>query len=456
MVDDRTAIYKQHRISVHGFGPLREIVDFAIRDLVCIIGEQSAGKSTLAKLIYYCRDIRNEFIILLQSSTLTQLENVEDVLAEFNHRLQARFVSLYGGVERFKAFTVVYHYSPLHSMTMAKEAESTSLNFIFSESLQSRMENIIFEQLADLQSGAATPSIPLSIPAISELISYQPLARRAARELFYDDYHLIYVPAGRGLISRRLFVGYLSHSGHSRASYSEQEPDDGVDFLTRIYFDYVRTVRDAWERLQEDISYMDREENFHAFELRSLLNFIIKGEYKVTQGEEYITIRDGSDVPLAFTSSGQQELLWISNILQYLTFTHSKCFIIIEEPEAHLFSKGQSDLVSALAMFINITGSQLFLTTHSPYIMISLSNLLFAGTLDSAETKEAVEAIIPGIQHLQVEQAAGLLIGNGTTINILDHSIASLDVAKLDFVSEYLADIFEELLAAGRGRFSRE
>ena len=442
----------QHSISIQDFGPLREIENFPIRNLVCIIGEQSVGKSTLAKLIYYCRDIRNEFSGLLAQGSRVGYEDVTSFHRTLGRRLRSKFFNIYGLIEQYSAFTVTYHYSPEHWVVLQKTSDDGQLEIHFSPVLKESMDSVIAEAAKSATGDAAQPLglIRHGIRPGEGQSDFKALEERIAQELFYDDFHLIYVPAGRGLMSRRLFVGYLAQSTLSSASFGERESFDVVDALTRIYFDYIRTIRESWERLQGAISVMDQEQFFDAFQLRDLLAAILKGEYRSIGGDEYIATSVGKEIPIAFTSSGQQELLWISNILLYLTFTHDKCFIVIEEPEAHLFTKGQSELVNALAMFMNITGSQLFLTTHSPYIIIALSNLLYAGTLAETDAVDEVAEIIPKMQHLQMHQTCGMLISNGKLIDILDTRVSSIDVARLDYVSEYLADIFEELLVVGR------
>jgi ABC-type sugar transport system ATPase subunit len=49
------------RLIVKNFGPLKDI-DIEVREMVCLIGKQATGKSTLAKLlaIFECKDVRKK------------------------------------------------------------------------------------------------------------------------------------------------------------------------------------------------------------------------------------------------------------------------------------------------------------------------------------------------------------------------------------------------------------
>jgi hypothetical protein len=54
----------------------------------------------------------------------------------------------------------------------------------------------------------------------------------------------------------------------------------------------------------------------------------------------------------------------------------------IEEPELNLFPLSQKKLVNLLVKNILSTGDSLVLTTHSPYILTSLNNILFASLIE--------------------------------------------------------------------------
>ena len=67
-------------------------------------------------------------------------------------------------------------------------------------------------------------------------------------------------------------------------------------------------------------------------------------------------------------------------------------FVIIEEPEAHLYPKMQKEIIDFIVNFMNMTNSSILITTHSPYILTSTNNLLYAGKLKE-NYKEKIEII---------------------------------------------------------------
>ena len=56
-------------------------------------------------------------------------------------------------------------------------------------------------------------------------------------------------------------------------------------------------------------------------------------------------------------------------------------FLIIEEPEAHIYPLLQKRVMEFIALFTNMRDSGVFITTHSPYILTVANNLYYAGVL---------------------------------------------------------------------------
>ena len=68
------------------------------------------------------------------------------------------------------------------------------------------------------------------------------------------------------------------------------------------------------------------------------------------------------------------------NLLFYYLLEGKPSCIILEEPEAHLYPDSQKYMAEALATFAHV-GSQVIVTTHSPYILGEFNNLLYAAEI---------------------------------------------------------------------------
>jgi hypothetical protein len=75
--------------------------------------------------------------------------------------------------------------------------------------------------------------------------------------------------------------------------------------------------------------------------------------------------------------------------------------LIIDEPEMSLHPEGQAKLLEALAMLANL-GVRVLLTTHSPYFMAHLNNLIASDPASGARKKRQAK-------HLYMQDSAAFL-----------------------------------------------
>lgn len=154
---------------------------------------------------------------------------------------------------------------------------------------------------------------------------------------------------------------------------------------------------------------------------------------------------NGERVDLTEASSGFQSLIPMIFVIEETSERNNQLFII-EEPELNLYPTTQKKLVEYLAG--KTDKNSLILTTHSPYILSSLDNLIQAGNVvkKHPELKDEVEKIIPAKYHLNYEDVKVYFVADGTARLIMNEELQSIDVSELDVVSEDLNADFEKLL----------
>ncbi len=158
-----------------------------------------------------------------------------------------------------------------------------------------------------------------------------------------------------------------------------------------------------------------------------------------------INLPNGERVDLTEASSGFQSLIPMIFVIEETSERNNQLFII-EEPELNLYPTTQKKLVEYLAG--KTDKNSLILTTHSPYILSSLDNLIQAGNVvkKHPELKDEVEKIIPAQYHLNYEDVKVYFVADGTARLIMNEELQSIDVSELDVVSEDLNADFEKLL----------
>ena len=229
---------------------------------------------------------------------------------------------------------------------------------------------------------------------------------------------------------------------NQRESYT---PFDIIDAPTRNYIAQVSRVRNG--ALKIDIS-----DSIMEF-ISALSIKILKGTYAYVNHNDYIQLDGHKRVPLSYSSSGQQEVVWLLNLLFTYAAIHQKSFVIIEEPETHLHPDAQYLLTQYIAAFRNNTSSRIFITTHSPYVLSSFNNLFYAGKcgLETANA-EAVNSVIPAHCWLDAKDFSAYIMENASIRDIKDEELAMIDIAELDAVASKQDTEYEKLLNIAKGR----
>jgi hypothetical protein len=101
------------------------------------------------------------------------------------------------------------------------------------------------------------------------------------------------------------------------------------------------------------------------------------------EGDVLLIHSDGRTVPSLFSSSGQQELVYLLLLMEKLPeirFIYGKmASLFIEEPSAHLFPEEQKNLIESIVTLFKQEKeleTRFFITTHSPYVLNVINNML--------------------------------------------------------------------------------
>lgn len=163
---------------------------------------------------------------------------------------------------------------------------------------------------------------------------------------------------------------------------------------------------------------------------------ILKGRYKKENDEEFIIDQAGkAKIPLINASSGQQEVLPILLSLNASYMTNS--ILTIEEPEAHIFPRFQYELMNLLADFFNYDYEEkcgYVITTHSPYILSSLNNIIARCLVKKNKEKYKADDFV------------AYLVENGAVTSLIDSETHLIRAESIDDVSEDIAVEFDKLL----------
>jgi predicted ATPase len=159
-------------------------------------------------------------------------------------------------------------------------------------------------------------------------------------------------------------------------------------------------------------------------------------------GKELIFQVNKTKLEMSVSSSMIRELAPLVLYLRYHATPNN--LIVLDEPEMNLHPAVQVELTEFLAMLVN-AGLHVLITTHSPYIVDHIGNLMQAARHDNQESikelfyLEQTEAFIPQ------EQVSIYLFEEGTTRNIVDDK-GIIDWSTFGNVSADVSDIYPQVL----------
>ena len=262
-----------------------------------------------------------------------------------------------------------------------------------------------------------------------------------------SKFEQIFMPAGRAFFSQL------------RATvFTRLESGEALDPFMVAFGSLLEQSKNVLESRgffgsEEPISPADQK----TFEsIKGAFKEILRADLFRAEKTEFLQFDDGRRVRLPQASSGQQEALPLLLLMaRFITLRHARGrAVYIEEPEAHLFPPTQKLMVEFLARTFRVRKSEmsLVITTHSPYIVTSINNLLQAGKLYAslpASATEGLRRIIPRGRSLSPGEVAFYALQDGKATSIMDPETGLIDASVIDQVSNDIATQFDTLLLEG-------
>jgi hypothetical protein len=423
------------RLIIKNFAGIKEL-EIEVKRINILIGPQASGKSVCAKLLYYFKN----FIWKI----LDSVENEKDkryLDSECIRTFKEYFPPDCWGNQDFLIKYEVTNYFLEIRKKPGNKSEQIILKY--SDFLKDKLKQLksFYKKINTLDFDGNEIERAKCIQIKRRKLRTYFLEHLATPHQREAGYAQLFIPAGRAFFAnlRTDVVSFLS-------SNKNLDP-----FLREFGYVYNET-----KDLLIDInsSNISRKEIRLLYEEVNLLNEkSLCGKYHTDQGEDYLLMRDGRQVRVANSSSGQQEILPLTIVLVVLPYWTLNLghTVYIEEPEAHLFPNAQRNIIELIATVFNFpkTNLQFFITTHSPYVLTSINNLLQAGFLyqdATPETLAKLKQIIPQFKSLNTSDLSAYMLEDGESRSIISSETGLIDASIIDSVSEDLAIEFDQLL----------
>ncbi len=426
-----------HEIVIQDFGPIKEAKVDLNKNFQIFIGAQASGKSTICKVVYFCQKIRDYTLEFLMDSEQFTTNHRNEYFNNYMKYLTKQFMGCFGKTKHMQKFEIVYYFQ--------KKRISIFLNNdgYVRFSLDYELKNEIL-QLIDEAADMFLSKLNREVSSIMDNITALGVMKHHLSErlisVFENNVEIIYVPAGRSLL----------------ATMSEQLQDvsvDEMDLTMQEFIKLIRTIRNKFgtkipEMVQDYTKTVKGQINNAALDQAYvLIKKILKADYTSENEGEKIYFDEYHWVKLMYGSSGQQEALWILMLAFSIILEKKKAFLVIEEPEAHLFPVAQKDIVSLISLMVNVTDSKVVITTHSPYILTSTNILLYSEKVESRHAKNA-KIVIPRSIRVSYDCFAAYKVGmfEKSMESLLDEESHMIQTDYIDEVSSITNLELDELI----------
>lgn len=385
-------------LAINGFGPVTK-ADIEIRQFNLLIGEQSIGKSTIAKLI----------------TILTDVTSLSQIVAN--------------GYKSWESLTNEYNLSYCIS------SESYSILYVLDEkqlhfALNISKNSVSYRCSNDGKDVTSKRETVMALLATKQLYHGDNLLdmlhgesrdkqSQSILEYIKDS---LYIPAERIIFS---VIGKLQPAIMLAEAVV---PKHLTRFLVEL--NNAKEKQQTWKVPLLGISYQWKDQEDY---------FLINGSRR--------------RYPMRVASSGIQSFVPLYLVFRYALSDKEYSSFVVEEPECNLFPDKQVELLKLLLHDTLEHDRSLTITTHSPYLLSALNNSLFAGSLVKRFGKSAQEAMslqVPACLPIEPDKCSVYSLGESVNDgvfcrSIIDADTSMIDANSLDGASIIMAGEFEKL-----------
>ena len=426
-----------HKILIRNFGPIKDAEIHLNNNFQILIGSQASGKSTLCKIVYFCQKIRDYTLEFLMNSEQFTKNHKNEYFNNYLKYMTKQFIGCFGTTKHMQKFRITYLFDE-------KKIEICLNNdgyvrFSFNDILKMEIYSLI-EEASDMFLNRLNNEVASIMDNITAIGVMKRHLTEVLFSIFKNEAEIIYIPAGRSLL----------------ATMSEQLHDISVSEMDLTMQEFVKLIRATKSQFGTKIPEMvqnytktvkgqiNNSAVTHAYEL---IKKILKADYVNDSDGEKIYFDEHHWVKLMYGSSGQQEALWILMLTLIIILENRRAFVVIEEPEAHLFPIAQKDMISLIALMVNATDSRVIITTHSTYILTSSNILLYSEKVENNYRGEE-KPVIPRSIRLSYHKFAAYKVENAadSLTSLMDENSHMISTDYIDKVSEITNNELEHLL----------
>ncbi|TRX38937.1 AAA family ATPase [Flavobacterium sp. ZT3R18] len=412
------------KLIVKNFGPLKDI-KIEVREMVTFIGAQASGKSTLAKLLSIFEDenFRRDDTITFEEelkkynmlSLLKENSIINYKKGKYSFYLEKNSCTKVNPREILKNQFV----KKIKTSNSNEERNKSFRDLIINDlELNRNHKTLIIHEIIDRLNIFTNNELNFEsngkIPISKYLNYYENLLIEYGVNVKFDS---LYIP------SERNFLHIIAENTLGLINNNVQIPKHLLN-SGQEYEKAIHTIKEL------PLSIIDK-----------------KIKYKREGKSSYIYHNETEKVDLLESASGLQSVVPILLLVEYSKLLKEKYNFnfVVEEPELNLYPKAQHELIKYLVKNCLFDRKNLILTTHSPFVLASINNLLLAFEKGKSKPHE-VNKIIKKESWLDPKNFIAYELKNGKAKLIMDDKLGQIKENMIDTVSDAFSDEFDKLL----------
>ena len=424
------------KLTIKNFAGIKEL-EIDIKRVNILIGPQASGKSVCAKLLFYFKNFVWEILSIVENE---QTKRYLD--SSYSKKFEEYFPpDSWGGQD----FSIRYEIADVFIEVSKKQDAKGKIFLSYSDFFKKELidlRNLLKKSREKNPEENARYYSPDRLYLTSQFLRDQLidfLNKSIGREAAFIQ---LFIPAGLS------FFANLQNN-----IFSFLSSNNALDPFLREFGSIYENIKRMRLRSRSRVEEKDAKEIQE--EIDRLIEKSLCGKHIHEKGKDFLEVSDGRRISVANSSSGQQETLPLTIMLAALPFLASLRragqTVYIEEPEAHLFPSAQRHIVELIATVFNYRKEhlQFFITTHSPYVLTALNNLLQAGLLykeSNIDVQRQLEKIISRYKSLDISDLSAYVLMDGKCRSIVCPDTGLIDARVIDSVSDDLAVEFDKLL----------
>lgn len=413
-----------HRLIIKNIGPI-SYVNIPINRVNAIIGKQSSGKSTIAKVLSFCLWLEKD-IIAHQDKNYVDSELLERELLNY-HKITNYFNE--GAYIHYDGEYITFDYYDLEHFSISladnySSAENGKVAYIPSE------RNLV----------------------ILNNISSLPMDKSYVRDFLFNwlSIHSKYAKSeGMPIVDLNVRYYYNEESKRDKIILPNKkelfidEASSGIQSVIPLYVYYNYVTKWIFEN-DEETSY-DKYSVIQKALIREIMHNA--DDEEVNKALDIPALQQKLQESLSILRKATKgsvqdlELTSVTDLMERLEKPHY-AKLIIEEPELNLFPQTQVRLIYAMLRETDFNRDMMLLTTHSPYTLYAINNCMLSHIVGNEMDEGDKESLLSYSSRINPQWVSVWQINDDGTLS--DIKTSPLGLIGKHYFNEVMNDILDE------------